>query len=171
MGFQGLGLNSRYTSVVQVNNNTEGTFQQESARTYDVGLNTSGFADPDPLVIYDEWGLVDIADGSSQTRSIGSSFDNATITETRATLTINDSDFEDYYVSIEDGSGTYFVQDHHIFDEGSVSTGWLSYTGKTFEFWAESASTDDISTATLKIELSADIGTTSDYTVTGVTQE
>lgn len=46
MGFQALGLDSRYTSVVQVNNNTEGTFQQESARTYDVGIDTSASISP-----------------------------------------------------------------------------------------------------------------------------
>jgi len=41
MPFQALGLDSRYTSVVQVNNVTEGSFQQDASRTYDVGISTS----------------------------------------------------------------------------------------------------------------------------------
>lgn len=41
MGFQTLGNDSRYQTVVQINNTTEGNFQQEAARTYDVGISTS----------------------------------------------------------------------------------------------------------------------------------
>jgi len=41
MGYQALGLDSRYTSVIQVNGNTEDSYQQEEDSTYNVDVEPS----------------------------------------------------------------------------------------------------------------------------------
>lgn len=173
MGFQGLGLNSRYTSVVQVNNNTEGTFQQESARTYDVGVTTS--SDANKAVIdhtvhtggfynsntYTVWSVEDVpsSDGSFTTYAYMECNDDVHSTDDGSAI-----------IEFQWADGTSTTESYDV-----NTGGRFTFTTGTYNKYPVNVtmqnSGGNIDPANGHVIITYENGATSDYTVTGVTQE